>query len=287
MTNAPPVRHCTSSLLRTPLIGRKPGPPCAQWVAVEMGGEPLSTFDHPERCVYILGAEDAGLPEPVLRACRHRISLEGVRAESYNVAVAGTLIMYDRLNKKAASARKPVVDGRAPRSAAPACTLAPTVAPPATVPVAGADGGALHARLCSLRGEPDGGGAYLEKDLLKAVGASSLLGAGGTGSSTERYVIAAGDLANVGSYAREDRVFVSANGDRPGRHPVLDEHGQLQGVYSLLQRAVSAGATIVADVQAYREDSYNVGERELASWLLRNGYCEQPPGSGVWVLDST
>ena len=31
-----------------------------QWVAVEMGGEPLSSFVHPERCVYLLGAEDAG-----------------------------------------------------------------------------------------------------------------------------------------------------------------------------------------------------------------------------------
>ena len=147
-----------------------------------------------------------------------------------------------------------------------------------------APGGTLHARLCSLRGEPDGGGPYLEKDLRKAVGASSLLGSGGAGSSTERYVTAAGDLANVGTYTREDRVFVSANGDRPGRHPVLDASGQLQGAYVLLQRVASAGATIVADVKDYREDTYNVGERELASWLDRHGYGEQPAGSGVWVL---
>ena len=71
-----------------------------------MGGEPLRTFEHPERCVYLLGAEDAGLPEPILRACRHRVSLEGVRAESYNVAVAGTLVMYDRLTKKGAGTQQ-------------------------------------------------------------------------------------------------------------------------------------------------------------------------------------
>ena len=32
------------------------------WVAVEMGGVPLKDFCHPDRAVYLLGAEDAGLP---------------------------------------------------------------------------------------------------------------------------------------------------------------------------------------------------------------------------------
>ena len=71
----------------------------ATWVAVEMGGVPLHEFKHPERAVYVLGAEDAGLPASIVRACHHCVSLEGVRASSYNVSVAGTLIMYDRLRK--------------------------------------------------------------------------------------------------------------------------------------------------------------------------------------------
>lgn len=71
----------------------------AVWVAVEMGGTPLHEFEHPERAVYLLGAEDAGLPPAVTRACHHCVSLEGVRANSYNVSTAGTLIMYDRLRK--------------------------------------------------------------------------------------------------------------------------------------------------------------------------------------------
>lgn len=70
-----------------------------QMVAVEMGGVPLEEFEHPERAVYILGAEDAGLPASIVRACAHCISLGGVRAKSYNVAVAGSLIMYDRYAK--------------------------------------------------------------------------------------------------------------------------------------------------------------------------------------------
>jgi tRNA G18 (ribose-2'-O)-methylase SpoU len=103
----------------------------AIWVAVEMGGTPLHEFEHPERymhvplpprvavvsrttpcthsacpphvshvsAIYILGAEDAGLPASIIRACAHCIALDGVRASSYNVATAGTLIMYDRCQK--------------------------------------------------------------------------------------------------------------------------------------------------------------------------------------------
>ena len=73
-----------------------------EWVAVEQGGTPLEQFRHPERALYVLGAEDAGLPAAVVRACAHCVSLDGVRAASYNVAVAGTLVMYDRMQKRGA-----------------------------------------------------------------------------------------------------------------------------------------------------------------------------------------
>ena len=128
----------------------------------------------------------------------------------------------------------------------------------------------LHARLSALRREC-GDDKYLEKDLLKAVGATSLLGEGGPGSSTERYVRAAGDLASVGSYRKEDRVFVSANGDREGRVPVVDASGALHGAYQGLSRAFAVGATIVADMARYREDPYNVGgcPKGLQSVTLR------------------
>ena len=36
---------------------------------------PLADFVHPERCVYVLGAEDQGLPPAVVRACTHCVSL--------------------------------------------------------------------------------------------------------------------------------------------------------------------------------------------------------------------
>jgi tRNA G18 (ribose-2'-O)-methylase SpoU len=71
-----------------------------QLVAVEMGGRALAGFTHPERCIYLLGAEDHGLPADVLAKCQRRISLPSVRTNSYNVSVAGSLVMYDRMVKR-------------------------------------------------------------------------------------------------------------------------------------------------------------------------------------------
>lgn len=68
-------------------------------VAIEMGGKPLSKFVHPERAIYLLGAEDHGIPEKLLQRCQHVVSLESVRTASFNVAVAGSLVMYDRMTK--------------------------------------------------------------------------------------------------------------------------------------------------------------------------------------------
>ena len=71
-------------------------PKCARLIGVEMGGKPLSTFNHPEQAIYLLGAEDFGLPSAVIDACDNIISIESLRTESYNVAVAGSIVMYHR-----------------------------------------------------------------------------------------------------------------------------------------------------------------------------------------------
>lgn len=69
-------------------------------VGVEMGGETLPGFVHPERAVYLLGAEDGGLPTEIAARCHRLVSIPAVRVASYNVAVAGTLVMYDRMVKQ-------------------------------------------------------------------------------------------------------------------------------------------------------------------------------------------
>jgi len=74
-------------------------PYAARLVGVEMGGVGLEQFVHPRNAVYVLGSEDHGLPKHVLDACNYVISIPANRHASYNVAVAGAIIMYDRLQK--------------------------------------------------------------------------------------------------------------------------------------------------------------------------------------------
>jgi len=66
-------------------------------IGIEMGGVPLSEFEHPDQCIYLLGSEDNGLPPDVIRKCNDVISLDHIRTGSYNVAVAGSLVMYHRM----------------------------------------------------------------------------------------------------------------------------------------------------------------------------------------------
>ncbi len=75
-----------------------------QLVGVEMSGEPLPAFKHPHRAIYILGAEDSGLPKVVLAHCHSVVSIPAARRASYNVAQAGTLVMYDRFVKRGGNA---------------------------------------------------------------------------------------------------------------------------------------------------------------------------------------
>jgi tRNA G18 (ribose-2'-O)-methylase SpoU len=66
-------------------------------VGVETGGTPLSEFQHPAQAIYLLGNENNGLPAEVLQKCNAVVSIESVLRQSYNVAVAGSLVMYHRM----------------------------------------------------------------------------------------------------------------------------------------------------------------------------------------------
>lgn len=71
----------------------------ADLVAVEMGGKAVDGFSHPRRAVYLLGAEDNGIPESLVAQCKHCIAIPTVEAPSLNVAIAGSIVMYDRHSK--------------------------------------------------------------------------------------------------------------------------------------------------------------------------------------------
>lgn len=60
--------------------------------------ENLVHFVHPERAIYLLGAEDVGLSENTLKMCHHKIQI-GYAAQCLNVAIAGSIILYDRITK--------------------------------------------------------------------------------------------------------------------------------------------------------------------------------------------
>jgi len=71
----------------TPLIG------------IEMSDHaiPLPQYQHPQRAVYLLGNEKNGLSEHQIRECHALVSLPG--HFSLNVAVAGSIVIYDRIAK--------------------------------------------------------------------------------------------------------------------------------------------------------------------------------------------
>ena len=71
-------------------------------VAIELDESaiPIKDFNHPQQAVYLLGAEDYGLPKELLKGCQI-VKLPGKYC--LNVATAGSIVMYDRIAKKEAS----------------------------------------------------------------------------------------------------------------------------------------------------------------------------------------
>lgn len=73
----------------TPLVG----------VELDPRAVTLADYDHRIRACYLLGAEDHGLTNEQSDACHDLVQIESVRPYSMNVAVAGSLVIYDRFTK--------------------------------------------------------------------------------------------------------------------------------------------------------------------------------------------
>lgn len=54
----------------------------------------LENYVHPERAIYLLGAEDSGLTSKAIKKCHQLIEFTSERC--LNVASAGTVVLYDR-----------------------------------------------------------------------------------------------------------------------------------------------------------------------------------------------
>ena len=74
-------------------------PKGAMLVGVELDKKAvqLETFEHPRRCVYLLGAEDHGMSKTAIEKSHHLVKFKSDL--SLNVSVAGSIIMYDRQAK--------------------------------------------------------------------------------------------------------------------------------------------------------------------------------------------
>lgn len=75
-------------------------PKGARIVGVEIteDAQSLEEFHHPKRCVYLLGAEDHGLTKVAIEKSHFLVKFQSI--ESLNVAVAGSIVLYDRSRNK-------------------------------------------------------------------------------------------------------------------------------------------------------------------------------------------
>lgn len=71
----------------TPLVG----------VEMDKRAQPLAETTHEDRAVYLLGAEDHGLSRVAASRCHRLVVLPG--EASLNVAVAGSIVIYDRVTR--------------------------------------------------------------------------------------------------------------------------------------------------------------------------------------------
>ncbi len=71
----------------------------------------LPSFRHPLRAAYVLGPERSGLSPAMLAQCRHVVRIPTRFA--LNLAVAGAIVLYDRLIQHGRFADRPVGSGGA------------------------------------------------------------------------------------------------------------------------------------------------------------------------------
>ncbi len=69
----------------------------------------LPSFRHPLRAAYVLGPEQGSLSEPLLARCEHVVRIP--TKFCINVAMAGAIVMYDRVRSLARFADRPIRAG--------------------------------------------------------------------------------------------------------------------------------------------------------------------------------
>ena len=86
-------------------------PEACRLVGVELSEDAieLPSFRHPLQAAYILGPERGELSPEILRACDHVVKIP--TAFSINVAMAGAIVMYDRVRSLGRFSPRPLSEG--------------------------------------------------------------------------------------------------------------------------------------------------------------------------------
>jgi tRNA G18 (ribose-2'-O)-methylase SpoU len=101
-------------LWRFPNIAAMALPEACVLVGIELleDATELPSFRHPLSAAYVLGPERSGLSPEMLERCRHVVKIPTRFA--LNLAVAGALVLYDRMLQHGRFAERPVASGGAP-----------------------------------------------------------------------------------------------------------------------------------------------------------------------------
>jgi len=59
----------------------------------------IDFFQHPERAIYLLGAEDTGIPPEIMKKCDAIVTIPFTKM-CLNVTTAGSIIIHDRIMKR-------------------------------------------------------------------------------------------------------------------------------------------------------------------------------------------
>lgn len=112
--------------------------------------------------------------------------------------------------------------------------------------------------------------SYYDKDKVKFSVCDKLISRGATGSSSDKYskdstlLNFSPNSINTTSYTNSDVVGISVNGKRPNRKTFDKE---------LVDLAIEANVfSFVTDNSYNRNRYFNIGEREIAQYLIDQGY---------------
>ena len=104
---APKALRASAGAIFRVALGRFDDAP-RPWIALDArASSPLADLDVTEPLTFVLGAEREGLPDHVVARCDDRAAIpQSPTAESLNVAMAGTVALYELSRRRAGSARR-------------------------------------------------------------------------------------------------------------------------------------------------------------------------------------